>query len=79
MRLAGLYRGTVVNALDPEARGRVQVMVAETGGSAAVWAERCVPLGAAPAGQGAAAVGGQVWVMFEGGDAARPVVMGARR
>jgi hypothetical protein len=78
MAFPGLYRGTVINAVDPLARGRLQVTVPGVGGNTPMWAERCAPLGAPAGGRGGGAVGGQVWVMFEQGDPAFPVVIGTR-
>ena len=71
----GIFRGICIDNLDPQARGRVQVRVpAVFGDQDSSWAMPCRALGmpgAAPP-----SVGEAVWVMFEGGDASRPVVMG---
>lgn len=69
----GIYRGIVMNAMDPQRQGRVQVQVPGNA-SGSIWALVSRPVGAAD--RGAVAVGSQVWVMFEGGDPARPVVTG---
>ena len=75
MNFYGIFRGICINNLDPMARGRVQVRVpAVTGDSDAGWALPCRALGmpaAAPP-----SVGDSVWVMYEGGDPSRPVVVG---
>jgi hypothetical protein len=77
MGFNGIYRGTVVNAADPTARGRVQVRVPAVPGGQTQWAPVCRPFGAVPGGAtGSASVGRDVWVMFEAGDPARPVVLG---
>jgi hypothetical protein len=71
----GLYRATIVGTTDPMGQGRVQVQVPAVSGGAAQWALPCRE----PAiGRQAAAppVGATAWVMFEGGDASRPVWMG---
>lgn len=69
----GIYRGIVMNAMDPQRQGRVQVQVPGNA-SGSIWAMVSRPIGATD--QAAAAVGSQVWVMFEGGDPSRPVVTG---
>ncbi|MGG5807897.1 phage baseplate assembly protein V [Falsiroseomonas sp. CW058] len=69
----GLYRGTLMNANDPAGRGRVQVAVPGCGEG---WAPVASPLGTAAPGP-AARIGTTVWVMFEGGNSASPVVIGA--
>lgn len=73
-RYYGVYRGLIVDSMDPTSRGRVRVKLPtlmQDGGS---WAEVCRPFGA-PAGT-AARIGAEVWVMFEAGDSTRPVVIG---
>lgn len=74
-RLGGLYRGAVVENVDPMNRGRLQVEVAAEGGRSS-WALCSWPLGTSPP-QPAAVQGDMVWVMYEEGDRARPVVIGA--
>ncbi len=72
----GKYRGVVVDALDPEARGRVRMTVPQVlGGVPSGWAEACLPpLAGLPV--TAPAVGSAVWVEFEGGDVSRPIWSG---
>jgi hypothetical protein len=74
-RYASIYRGVILNTADPNNAGRMQVRVPEVFGAENAWAGVCKPLGSA--GKTGPSIGSQVWVMFEGGDAARPVVMGA--
>jgi uncharacterized protein involved in type VI secretion and phage assembly len=79
----GKYRGTVVQNVDPEQRGRLQIEVPDVLSLVpSTWAEACVPLSGAP---GVAmgvyavpAVGAAVWVEFEHGDPNLPVWVGCR-
>lgn len=79
----GLYRGTVVQNVDPERRGRLQVMVPDVFKLLpSTWAEPSVPL-AGPTGppMGIYAVppiGAGVWVQFEHGDPNYPIWTGCR-
>jgi hypothetical protein len=80
-RYYGKYRGTVVNNIDPESRGRLMTMVPDVLGLApATWAEACVPLAGAPGlAMGFYAVppiGAAVWVEFEQGDPEHPIWVG---
>ncbi|MFC7907222.1 phage baseplate assembly protein V [Streptomyces nigra] len=78
-RFYGKYRGTVVQNLDPQGRGRVQVSVpAALGDGRLAWAEACVPY--AGPGVGFYAVpplGASVWVEFEQGNPQYPILAGA--
>lgn len=65
----GIYRGTVLNTQDPSGAGRVQVLVPAVSGQTSGWALACEPMPKFQAGDTA-------WVMFEAGDAARPVCIG---
>ena len=71
--LSSIYRGRVMNNADPQASGRVQVAVPSVLGGGNIWAETCMPFAGNPRPAG---IGELVWVMFEGGDADRPVVIG---
>lgn len=79
----GKYRGTVLNNIDPENRGRIQATVPDVLGPVpSTWAECCVPLAGMT---GAAAgifvippIGASVWVEFEQGDPNKPVWAGCR-
>src|SRR3954451_9281881 len=69
----GLRRGTVVSTDDPLGRHRVEVSAAASPGTTA-WAEQ--PLGADGSAPPEIAVGTAVWLAFEDGDPALPVVVG---
>jgi Type VI secretion system/phage-baseplate injector OB domain len=79
----GKYRGTVLNNLDPERRGRLQVEVLDVLSLLpSTWAEPCVTL-AGPTGPPMGVymvppIGAGVWVEFEHGDANHPVWVGCR-
>lgn len=78
-RFFGKYRGKVVQNVDPQARGRVQVSVpAVLGDVALAWAEACVPYAGPGVGFFAVPpVGASVWVEFEQGNAQYPILAGA--
>ena len=79
----GKYRGTVLNNVDPEQRGRLTLNVPDALGEIpSSWAEPCVPL-AGPAGPPLGiyfvpAIGTGVWVEFEHGDPTLPIWSGCR-
>jgi Type VI secretion system/phage-baseplate injector OB domain len=79
----GLYRGTVLQNIDPENRGRLLINVPDVLKLLpSTWAEPSVPL-AGPTGppMGMYAVppiGAGVWVQFEGGDVNHPIWTGCR-
>jgi hypothetical protein len=74
----GLFRGTVLNNVDPEMRGRIMAIVPDVSGPYPTgWALPCL------AGTGLNSgvftvplIGSGVWMMFEGGDPDYPVWMG---
>jgi hypothetical protein len=73
MPFYGIYRGTAINTADPMMRGRIQVGVPSvTGGGVGNWAEACRDFKS----NTTPPVGTAVWVMYEGGDASRPVWIG---
>ncbi|MEU8460386.1 phage baseplate assembly protein V [Streptomyces sp. NPDC029003] len=78
-RFYGKFRGKVVNNVDPQARGRVQVSVpAVLGDGKLGWAEACVPYAGPGVGFFAVPpVGASVWVEFEQGNAQFPILAGA--
>jgi uncharacterized protein involved in type VI secretion and phage assembly len=79
----GKYRGTVVNNIDPEQRGRLSCMVPDVLSLVpSTWAEPCAPL-AGPTGPPMGVymvppIGAGVWVEFEHGDPDYPIWVGCR-
>jgi Type VI secretion system/phage-baseplate injector OB domain len=79
----GKYRGTVIQNVDPEQRGRLQLMIPDVlGPLPSSWAEPCVPL-AGPTGPPMGVymvppIGAGVWVEFEHGDPDQPIWVGCR-
>lgn len=79
----GKYRGTVVQNIDPELRGRLMCEVPDVLGFVpSSWCEACVPL-AGPTGTPMGAyfvppIGAGVWVEFEQGDPNKPIWSGCR-
>jgi len=78
-RLYGKYRATVMNTLDPENKGRIQVQLSDHYGLfPSTWALPCFPL-AGRASSGFVALpelGAAVWLEFEAGDPDRPIWSG---
>ena len=68
----GKYRGTIVNAVDPEDRGRIEVVVQDGPSTDSVWAMPCFPSGMFMIPDEYSAV----WVEFERGDPSFPVWSG---
>ena len=76
-RYPGVYRGVVVDNSDPQKSGRLRVRVPAIAGAADSWALPCLPFAGAAAGLGQPPqIGRGVWVAFEGGDPASPVLLG---
>lgn len=79
----GKYRGTVLNNIDPEQRGRLMLNVPDVLGLIpSSWAEPCVAL-AGPTGPPMGVylvppIGAGVWVEFEHGDPDYPIWAGCR-
>ena len=77
----GKYRGTVLNNVDPDMRGRLMLSVPDVLGQIpSSWAEPCVPL-AGPTGPAMGVymvppIGAGVWVEFEHGEVDYPVWVG---
>ncbi|MGH9497268.1 MAG: phage baseplate assembly protein V [Candidatus Sulfotelmatobacter sp.] len=74
----GVYRGTVVDNIDPLQIGRVMVLVPDAGGVIpSTWAMPCVPIAGKQMGTFMVPqIGSGVFVQFEAGDPDRPVWMG---
>jgi len=77
-KLFGKYRGTVVNNVDPEQRGRIQVMVADVSGfGVGSWAMPALPVGGLQMGMfSVPMIGSGVWIEFEQGDIDYPIWTG---
>jgi uncharacterized protein involved in type VI secretion and phage assembly len=82
-RFTGKYRATVIQNIDPEQRGRLQLMIPDVFGPIpSTWAEACVPL-AGPTGPPMGVymvppIGAGVWAEFERGDPNYPLWVGCR-
>ncbi|WP_197510487.1 phage baseplate assembly protein V [Tessaracoccus coleopterorum] len=74
-RFYGKYRGTVVQNVDPEQRGRIQAIVPDaTGMVPGTWATACVPLTGKSMGTYVVPqIGSGVWIEFEQGDLDYPI------
>jgi uncharacterized protein involved in type VI secretion and phage assembly len=74
----GKYRGTVVQNIDPEQRGRIQVLVPDvTNVVPTTWATACVPLAGKSMGVYLVPqIGAGVWVEYEQGDPDYPIWTG---
>jgi len=77
-RFYGIYRGTVVNNIDPLQLGRIMITVPDVGGlTPSTWANPCVPLAGKQMGTYMVPqIGAGVWVQFEAGDPDKPVWSG---
>ena len=74
----GKYRGTVVNNIDPEQRGRIQAIVpAVTGLVPSSWAMPCVPFAGKQEGFFAVPqIASGVWIEYEDGNPDKPIWVG---
>lgn len=74
----GKYRGTVIQNIDPEQRGRVQAMVPDVSNVIpTTWAMPCVPLAGKSMGTYMVPqIGAGVWIEYEQGDADYPIWTG---
>ncbi len=74
----GKFRGTVVNNVDPEQRGRIMLMVPDVLGLIpSSWAMPCVPIAGKQNGVYVIPkIGDGVWVEFEQGDPDYPIWVG---
>jgi uncharacterized protein involved in type VI secretion and phage assembly len=77
-RYFGKYRGTVLNNVDPEMRGRIMAIVPDvTGVVPTSWAMPCFPWGGIQTGVFAVPPpGAGVWIEFEQGDPDYPIWTG---
>jgi len=74
----GVYRGTVVNNIDPLQIGRIQATVPDVSGlTPTTWAMPCVPMAGKQMGAFVVPqIGAGVFLQFEAGDPDRPVWVG---
>ena len=77
-RYFGMYRGTVINNIDPMQIGRIQAMVPDVSKFVPTsWCMPCVPLAGKLEGTYMLPqIGAGVWIQFEQGDPDFPVWMG---
>jgi uncharacterized protein involved in type VI secretion and phage assembly len=77
-RYYGKYRGTVINNIDPEQRGRIMAMVPDVLGiTPSSWAMPCVPMAGKQQGVFMVPqIGAGVWIEFEQGDPDYPIWTG---
>jgi uncharacterized protein involved in type VI secretion and phage assembly len=77
-RYYGIYRGTVVNNIDPMQVGRIMVLVPDVGSiTPSTWAMPAVPIAGKQMGTFMVPqIGAGVWIQFEAGEADRPVWTG---
>ena len=77
-KFLGKYRGTVINNIDPEQRGRIMVMVPDVSNLVpSSWAMPCAPVAGIQTGMFAVPlIGSGVWVEFEQGDPDYPIWVG---
>lgn len=77
-RYYGKYRGTVLNNVDPEQRGRIMALVPDVLGiTPSSWAMPCVPIAGKQEGIFVVPqIGAGVWIEFEQGDPDYPIWTG---
>lgn len=77
-RYYGKYRGTVVQNVDPEQRGRILALVPDVSGLLpSSWALPCVPFAGKQSGVYVVPqIGAGVWIEFEQGDPDYPIWVG---
>ncbi len=77
-KFLGKFRGTVVNNIDPEQRGRIQVIVPDVSAfGLTTWAMPSLPIGGLQSGIFSVPMPGSgVWVEFEQGDLDYPIWTG---
>jgi uncharacterized protein involved in type VI secretion and phage assembly len=77
-RFYGKFRGTVINNIDPEQRGRIMAMVPDVSSVIPTsWALPCLPWGGIQTGVFCVpAIGAGVWMEFEQGDPDYPIWTG---
>ena len=78
-RFLGKYRGTVVNNVDPEQRGRLMAIVPDVSTVVpSTWAMPCLPVGGMQMGLFTVPpIGAGVWIEYEQGDPDYPIWVGS--
>ena len=77
-RYYGVYRGTVVNNIDPLQMGRIMALVPDVSSIVpSTWAMPCAPIAGKQMGAFMVPqIGSGVWIQYEGGDPDNPVWVG---
>ncbi len=71
--VCGIYRGKVLDNVDPLMKRRLRVLIPEVMGEIGVWAMACMPPGDPDT---VPSLGDPIWVAFESGDPDQPVWLG---
>jgi uncharacterized protein involved in type VI secretion and phage assembly len=77
-KFLGKYRGTVINNVDPEQRGRIMAIVPDVSTVVpSTWAMPCLPVGGMQMGMFTVPpIGAGVWIEYEQGDPDYPIWVG---
>ena len=72
-RFCGIYRGKVLDNVDPLLKRRLRVVIPDVTGDEGAWAMACLPASGVDT---VPSVGDPIWVAFESGDPDQPVWLG---